>query len=124
MKKTRLIALTIGAMAALAALPSLALASPLNDQLPMIMLGGMLVNKESIASTFIALKTIFNSAFGTTETTWQKIAMLVPSTTGQNDYAWLSKFPRMRKWIGDKNIKALEAASNVRRKLATERGKR
>jgi phage major head subunit gpT-like protein len=41
---------------------------------------------------------------------WQKIAMKVPSTSGQNDYAWMSKFPRMRKWIGEKAIKALEGA--------------
>jgi phage major head subunit gpT-like protein len=35
--------------------------------------------------------------------------MRIPSTTGQNDYAWLSNFPKMRKWVGDKNIKNLEA---------------
>ena len=35
--------------------------------------------------------------------------MLVPSGSGQNDYTWLSKFPKMRKWIGDKAIKVLEA---------------
>lgn len=68
----------------------------------------MLINKETLSALFISLKTTFNNAFGATESTWQKIAMKVPSTTGQNDYAWLSKFPRMRKWIGEKNVKALE----------------
>lgn len=110
MKKTRLIALAIGALASLAVLPNLAFAMPLDDQLPMIMLGGMLVNKDSLSSVFIGLKTTFHNAFTAAESNWQKIAMKVPSTTGQNDYAWLSKFPRMRKWIGDKNVKALEAA--------------
>jgi phage major head subunit gpT-like protein len=71
---------------------------------------GMLVNKENISNVFISLKTTFNNAFAAAPTVWQKIAMLVPSNSGQNDYAWLSKFPRMRKWIGDKNIKALEAS--------------
>jgi phage major head subunit gpT-like protein len=71
---------------------------------------GMLVNKETIGNVFISLKTTFNNAFDSAPSVWQKIAMLVPSTTGQNDYAWLSKFPRMRKWIGDKNVKALEAS--------------
>ena len=33
----------------------------------------------------------------------------MPSGSGQNDYSWLSRFPRMRKWIGDKTVKALEA---------------
>lgn len=68
----------------------------------------MLVNKDNLSALFISLKTTFNNAFTATESTWQKIAMKVPSTTGQNDYAWLSKFPRMRKWIGEKAVKALE----------------
>ncbi len=70
----------------------------------------MIVNKETIKNVFISLKTTFNNAFGAAPSVWQKIAMKVTSTTSQNDYAWLSKFPRMRQWIGDKNVKSLEAA--------------
>lgn len=70
----------------------------------------MLLNKATLASIFISLKTEFNNALKTGEPMWQKIAMRVTSTTKQNDYAWLSKFPKMRKWIGEKNIKALEAS--------------
>lgn len=77
----------------------------------LVMLGfaGLLVNKDTISNVFISLKTSFNNAFGAAPTTWQKIAMLVPSTASQNLYAWLSTFPKMRKWIGDKHIKSLEA---------------
>lgn len=73
----------------------------------------MLINKEVLGAVFISLKTTFNNAFDAAPSVWQKIAMKVPSTTGQNDYAWLSKFPKMRKWIGDKVVKALEAAKYV-----------
>lgn len=69
----------------------------------------MIINRENISNLFISLKTTFNNAFGSATGDWQQIAMKVPSTTGQNDYAWLSKFPRMRKWIGEKTIKALAA---------------
>lgn len=69
----------------------------------------MIVNKDSVDALFKSLKAIFNNALGAAESNWQKIAMKVPSTTGQNDYAWLSKFPKMRKWIGDKAVKSLEA---------------
>lgn len=69
----------------------------------------MLVNRESLSAIFVSLKTIYNNAFDAAESNWQKIAMKVPSSTGQNDYAWLSKFPKMRKWIGEKNVKSLEA---------------
>lgn len=71
---------------------------------------GLLVNKATIDNVFISLKTTFHNAFSKAPSVWNKIAMKVTSTSGQNDYAWLSKFPRMRKWIGDKNVKSLEAA--------------
>lgn len=70
----------------------------------------MLVNQETVSNIFIALKSTFNNAFASAPTTWEKIAMKVASTSGQSDYVWLSKFPRMRQWIGDKQIKNLEAA--------------
>lgn len=69
----------------------------------------MLINKTTIEAIFINLKTTFMNTFDATPATWQKIAMLVPSTGKQNDYAWLSLFPKMRKWVGDKLIKALAA---------------
>ncbi|AKU24831.1 head protein [Massilia sp. NR 4-1] len=70
----------------------------------------MVVNRETLTNLFISLKTTFNNAFSAAPSVWERVAMLVPSTSGQNDYAWLSKFPRMRKWIGEKNIKSLEGA--------------
>ncbi len=69
----------------------------------------MLVNKSNLANIFINLKTTFNKAFSEAPGVWQKIAMLVPSGSSQNDYSWLSNFPQMKKWIGDKNVKSLEA---------------
>jgi len=69
----------------------------------------MLVNKASISAVFTGLKTTFNNAFDTVPSQWGDVAMRIPSTTSQNDYAWLSTFPKMREWVGDKVVKALEA---------------
>lgn len=69
----------------------------------------MLVNKSSLSAVFTGLKTEFNNAFDAAPSVWSKIAMRVPSTTGQNDYAWLSAFPKMREWVGDKVVKSFEA---------------
>ncbi len=69
----------------------------------------MLVNMESIKAIFINLKTTFSKAFDAAPSVWQKIAMRVPSTGKENNYAWLANFPKMRKWIGEKAVKALEA---------------
>jgi len=77
--------------------------------IPLIGIGGLIVNSATLAQVFINLKTTFNKAFDTTPSFWDKVAMLVPSSASQNDFKWLSNFPRMRKWIGEKSIKALSA---------------
>jgi len=69
----------------------------------------MLVNKANLTAVFINLKTTFNKAFDAAPSLWEKTTMKVPSGSSQNNYAWLSRFPKMRKWLGDKVVKTLEA---------------
>lgn len=69
----------------------------------------MLVNKDVIQAIFIGLNSSFRQGFKEAPTQWQETAMLVPSTASQNDYNWLSNFPRMRKWFGQKVINSLSA---------------
>ncbi|MFZ5774031.1 MAG: Mu-like prophage major head subunit gpT family protein [Thermodesulfobacteriota bacterium] len=69
----------------------------------------MLINAASLSAVFTNIKTTFHRAFDAAPSQWQETAMLVPSTGKQNDYSWLSNFPRMRKWVGDKVVKALAA---------------
>ncbi|MDA8254178.1 MAG: Mu-like prophage major head subunit gpT family protein [Betaproteobacteria bacterium] len=69
----------------------------------------MIINKANLSIIFVNLKTIFNNAFEAAPSQWAQTAMLVPSGSSQNDYNWLSAFPRMRKWIGEKAVKSLEA---------------
>ena len=74
-----------------------------------LVFGGLLVNAATLSSIFTGLKTIFNNALKAAPGNWAKTAMEVPSTGAGEDYAWLSRFPRMRKWLGDKVVKNLEA---------------
>lgn len=101
--------LLIGLVTAIAvvALPAFA-AMPGGSGLSVACLG-MLINKESLDSIFTGLKTLFNNALKAAPGNWKLTAMEVPSTRAGEDYAWLSRFPKMRKWIGDKVVKALEA---------------
>jgi len=71
----------------------------------------MLVNASVLSAVFLNLHTDFNKAFQAAPSQWAKVAMKVPSGTRQNDYKWLSAFPKMRRWIGDKQIKNLAAFS-------------
>jgi phage major head subunit gpT-like protein len=69
----------------------------------------MLVNANTIKGIFRSLSDSFQNGYSAAAVKWDKIATLVPSTTKTNDYGWLTKFPRMQKWVGDKNLKVLSA---------------
>ncbi|MXR36713.1 Mu-like prophage major head subunit gpT family protein [Craterilacuibacter sinensis] len=71
----------------------------------------MIINGNNLKAIFVNLKLSFNNTFDATPSNWQSIAMLVPSSGKLNDYKWLSTFPRMQKWIGEKAVKALAASS-------------
>lgn len=74
------------------------------DTFPVEMFGlaGILVNKDSLNAVFNGLKTLFNNALKAQPGNWQATAMEVQSTGKGEDYAWLSRFPKMRKWVGEK----------------------
>lgn len=69
----------------------------------------MLINASTISGLFTSLKATFNKAFEGAPAIWEKTAMKIPSSAREENYAWLSRFPRMREWIGEKVVKALEA---------------
>ena len=69
----------------------------------------MLVNASTLSSVFTGLKTIFNGALKAQPGQWSQTAMEIPSTAAGEDYAWLTRFPKMRRWVGDKVVKSLEA---------------
>lgn len=86
-----------------------AMSMPDADKMSGFLAAGMIVNKANLQAIFINLKTVFNKAFDAAPDDWQDTVMLVPSGGSQNDYSWLSRFPKMRKWLGDKVVKALAA---------------
>lgn len=69
----------------------------------------MLINASTIQMIFLNLNARFNNAFDGAPVVWDQIAMEVPSGGRENLYAWLENFPRMKKWIGEKAVKALAA---------------
>lgn len=106
----KILAAAVLGLLAWAALPALAMPIPDGDGIGMtIAFGGLLVNKASLDSLFTGLKTIFHNTLKAMPGSWQATAMEVPSTGAGEDYAWLSRFPKMRKWVGDKYVKALAA---------------
>jgi phage major head subunit gpT-like protein len=71
----------------------------------------MIINQAALGAIYKSFSAIFNEAFEGVKPMFQKVAMTVPSSVRENTYAWLGAFPRMREWVGDRQIKNLELHS-------------
>lgn len=71
--------------------------------------GNMIVNQANLHGLTVGYSTAFNKSFDTTQSNYQKVATVVPSTTGEQDYKWLGQMPGMREWIGEREVQALAA---------------
>lgn len=83
--------------------------SGLDFKLPLV--GGMIINAATLSSLYRAFNTAFKKGFDGIQPLWNKVATLVPSTTKTEDYGWLGKLPRMREWIGDRQVQNLKLHS-------------
>lgn len=55
----------------------------------------------------------FQEAYDETELYWDRIATMVPSSSSQNDYGWMTQLPSMEEWIGPRTVQNLKAANYV-----------
>ena len=68
----------------------------------------MIINRSTIVQLGRSFRAISQEALQVATPRWERVAMRVPSTTGQNDYGWLADIPGMREWIGPRVVHALE----------------
>lgn len=69
----------------------------------------MIINQASLDGLFRNLRTEFQGAYSTTETSWQRIASRLPSTTSREDYRWFHRWPKMREWLTERVVRSLVA---------------
>lgn len=66
-------------------------------------------------STLADLRTIIKREFAEGlkggEDSYKQVAMLVPSSTASNTYAWLSEFPELQEWVDERELKSLKEHS-------------
>lgn len=67
----------------------------------------MLINRQNLALLTTGYKTVFTGAFETAQSDYGRVAMLVPSSTRQENYGWLGAFPRFREWMGERVVQNL-----------------
>lgn len=67
----------------------------------------MLINRSNLALLTTGFKAVFQGAFDAAASTYEQIAMVVPSSTAAENYGWLGAFPSFREWVGDRVIQNL-----------------
>lgn len=69
----------------------------------------MIVNQASLNGIYKSFSTIFNQAFSAVQSMWSLVAMRAGAPGKSVDYKWLGDFPRMKEWIGERQVKDLSA---------------
>mgnify|MGYP000770837899 CR=1 FL=1 len=70
----------------------------------------MIINPQTLRGIYMGFNTLFNKAFEGVTPMYTEVAMVTPSTTAAETYAWLGDIPGMREWIGDREIQNLTAS--------------
>ncbi len=71
----------------------------------------MILNQQTLRELFVGFSAIWQPLYLKLiekDSDWKKIAMVVPSTTKENLYGWLSRWPKVREWLGDRAFKNLK----------------
>lgn len=67
------------------------------------------ITPSVLSAIFQSFSFIFNDALKGVEPQYQRIAMDVPSSASAENYGWLGQMPRIREWVGDRVVEALNA---------------
>lgn len=64
----------------------------------------MKITSAALNSLRVGFKTSFQGGLAQAPSDYKRIATVVPSSTREERYGWLSKMPNIREWIGDRVI--------------------
>jgi len=66
----------------------------------------MIPNQSNLDAFFLGLDAKFWQGYQTAAVNWDKIAMLVPSTSSATLQGWMQSLPSLRKWTGSRIVQA------------------
>lgn len=71
----------------------------------------MIPDTQNLQGLYTGFNTLFNKGLKGAKSYYREIAMVMPSSTGENTYAWLGAMPNIREWIGDRLLHSLALSS-------------
>jgi phage major head subunit gpT-like protein len=70
----------------------------------------MVLNQLNLKEYFVGLNAAYQAGYRELiqmGEDWKKVAMVLPSSTKENLYGWLQRWPKIREWVGDRHLKNL-----------------
>lgn len=71
----------------------------------------MNITNPTLAALAQGFNAAFQQGFDSVASTYEQVAMVVPSTADAENYGWMKDLPGMREWVGQRVIHNLEATS-------------
>jgi phage major head subunit gpT-like protein len=68
----------------------------------------MEINQTNLDALFVGFNQAFQKGFTKPPTFYEKICMIVESSSRRETYPWMGRSTKMREWLGDRVIQALE----------------
>jgi len=67
------------------------------------------ITPDMLKALMTGFRREYQQGLSMVEPAWKRVATRVPSTTRSNTYGWLGQFPQFREWVGDRQIKDMQA---------------
>lgn len=68
----------------------------------------MIIGRSSLNAVFQGFKATYQEAFTAVPADYERIAMVIPSSTTSEQYGWLGQVPGFREWLGDRVVQNIE----------------
>jgi phage major head subunit gpT-like protein len=71
----------------------------------------MIINATALRTLYTGYSAAFQGGLSNVAPMYGRIAMTVSSTTRQNEYGWLGKFPKVREWLGERVVNSISVSA-------------
>jgi phage major head subunit gpT-like protein len=68
----------------------------------------MIIKSATLSTLLAGFTSLYSAAMSAAVVNYEKVAMVVPSTSRDQKYGWLGQIPRFREWLGDRVINNLK----------------
>lgn len=68
----------------------------------------MIVKSTTLNELRVMFSGLFKNGLASAPSQWKKVSTQIKSTSAENTYGWLGKFPQLREWVGDRVIKDMK----------------